>query len=157
MAPITPYAALHADPKGEGDARPTAIQIVQDQGLTGKLAGKKVIVTGCSPEGMGEEIARAFHTTGADVYITVRGQAKGDAVAADILKDGGPGKVVVLVMDLASFESVNTAAETYLKHESRLDYLINNAGASNRRHERPKLTAQARRHGMPTSIQQGRT
>lgn len=33
MPRLAPYAELFKDPKGPGDARPTAVQIVQDQGL----------------------------------------------------------------------------------------------------------------------------
>lgn len=38
------YAAAHADPRGPGDARPTALQIVKDNELEGKLAGKVAVV-----------------------------------------------------------------------------------------------------------------
>lgn len=34
------YAAVHENPKGAGDARPTALQIVKDNHLEGKLSGK---------------------------------------------------------------------------------------------------------------------
>ncbi|KAL4923388.1 putative short-chain dehydrogenase/reductase [Aspergillus undulatus] len=39
MSP-SPYAAAHANPQGAGDARPTALQIIQDQNLTDQLTGK---------------------------------------------------------------------------------------------------------------------
>ena len=42
------YAAAHADPQGPGDARPTALTIVKDEGLVGKLAGKTFLITGAS-------------------------------------------------------------------------------------------------------------
>ena len=41
------YAAVHKNTNGPNDARPTAIQIVKDEGLIGKLAGKTVVITGC--------------------------------------------------------------------------------------------------------------
>jgi hypothetical protein len=34
------YAAVHENPKGAGDDRPTALQIVKQNDLEGKLAGK---------------------------------------------------------------------------------------------------------------------
>jgi hypothetical protein len=40
MAPPAPYAAAHATLNGPGDARPTAMQIIEDEGLVGKLTGK---------------------------------------------------------------------------------------------------------------------
>lgn len=42
------YAAAHASPGGPGDARPSALDIVKDEGLEGKLSDKVVLITGCS-------------------------------------------------------------------------------------------------------------
>ena len=42
------YAEAHAHPQGPGDARPTAMQIVEDEDLVGKLAGKTILITGAS-------------------------------------------------------------------------------------------------------------
>ena len=65
-SPTNPYAKVHAAPKGEGDARPTAMQIIEDEHLIGKMSGKVCLVTGSS-NGIGLETARALHATGADV------------------------------------------------------------------------------------------
>ncbi|KAF1924530.1 uncharacterized protein M421DRAFT_8632 [Didymella exigua CBS 183.55] len=55
--------------RGAGDARPTALQVIQDEGLTGKLTDKVFLITGVSP-GIGIETLRALHTTGALVFDT---------------------------------------------------------------------------------------
>ncbi|KAK2021692.1 short chain dehydrogenase [Colletotrichum zoysiae] len=128
MSRLAPYAEQHSKTTGPGDSRPTSIQVVQDQGLVGKWAGKVAIVTGCSPGGLGPETARALHVAGADVYITVRDVAKGHQVANDILSDGKPGKVGVIELDLGSLESVRRAANEFLGKSDRLNVLINNAG-----------------------------
>ncbi|KAK1595088.1 short chain dehydrogenase [Colletotrichum navitas] len=128
MSRLAPYYEQHSKNTGPGDSRPTAIQIIKDQGLVGKWAGKVVIVTGCSPGGLGPETARALHVAGADVYITARDAAKGDQVAKDILSDGKPGKVQVIEMDLGSLESVRRGAKEFLSKSDRLNVLINNAG-----------------------------
>ena len=39
---------MHKDRQGPGDARPTALQIIRDENLVGKLDGKVIIVTGGS-------------------------------------------------------------------------------------------------------------
>lgn len=44
----SPYAAAHADPQGPGDARPTALQIIEDQGVKGRLDGKVIVITGAT-------------------------------------------------------------------------------------------------------------
>lgn len=72
MSRIAPYAQQHGDVSGPGDSRPSALQIVKDQGLQGAWSGKVVLITGCSPGGLGPEIARAIHATGADLFITSR-------------------------------------------------------------------------------------
>ena len=53
------YAEAHNSPKGPGDARPTAMQIVEDEGLVGKLSDKVFLVTGVS-SGIGVETMRAL-------------------------------------------------------------------------------------------------
>lgn len=65
------YAEAHKTRTGPGDARPTALQVVEDEGLLGKLAGKVFLVTGTS-SGIGIETLQALYATGAHVIGTVR-------------------------------------------------------------------------------------
>jgi NAD(P)-dependent dehydrogenase (short-subunit alcohol dehydrogenase family) len=126
MSSLPSYVKQHKNPQGPGDDRPTALQIIQDQGLTGKLQDKVFLITGCT-SGLGVETARALHTTGADIYITARDIQKGAQVAEDIRSDG-VGRLEVIKMELDSFESIRTAARTFLGKSDRLNVLINNAG-----------------------------
>ena len=64
------HASVHAVPQGPGDARPTALQIVRDEGLEGKLDDLVVLITGGS-SGLGIETARAMAATGAQVMALV--------------------------------------------------------------------------------------
>ncbi|KAJ2982107.1 hypothetical protein NUW58_g6514 [Xylaria curta] len=131
MPRLHPYHDQHSfkNLNGPGDSRPTATQIIEDQGLVDKWAGKVVLITGCSPGGLGPETAKAIHLTGADVYITSRDIAKGKQVADEVLADDKPGKVEVIQMDLGSFASVRAAAAEFLrKSDNKLNILINNAG-----------------------------
>ena len=53
------YEAVHKTPNGPGDGRPTALEIIQNEGLTGRLVGKTILITG-GTSGLGLENARAL-------------------------------------------------------------------------------------------------
>jgi NAD(P)-dependent dehydrogenase (short-subunit alcohol dehydrogenase family) len=124
------YATDHANPNGPGDARPTALKIIRDQGLDGKLSGKIFFVSG-GTNGIGLETARALHVAGADVYITGQNVDRGREVAEDIAADGKEGKVEFLEMRLDSLENVRDTAKKFLEvTKRRVNVLITNAGMS---------------------------
>lgn len=118
------YAAAHVSPEGPGDSRPTALQVVKDEGMEGKLEGKVIVITGTS-SGLGIETARALSATGATLYLTARNVTKAKAALADISE---PGRTEFVEMDLESFESVRAAAMAILAKTDRVNILINNAG-----------------------------
>jgi NAD(P)-dependent dehydrogenase (short-subunit alcohol dehydrogenase family) len=119
------YAATHIKPKGPGDARPTAIQIVKDEERIGDLKGKVVLITGCS-SGLGIETARALRATGATLFLTARNLEKAKAALGDILDDAA--KVTLLKLDLESLASVRACAAEFKAKSTTLNILINNAG-----------------------------
>ncbi|KAF4337490.1 reductase [Fusarium beomiforme] len=124
------YADAHANPKGPGDARPTALQIVKDEGLLGKLTDKVVLITGGN-QGIGLETARALHATGATVYITARSPEKIEQGINDIIswpevKSDSPVHGIELRLD--SLASVRAAAKDILAKVDKLNILILNAG-----------------------------
>lgn len=119
------YTPAFASPKGAGDARPTSLDIIKDEGLVDKLADKTMLVTGTS-SGIGIETVRALAATGATVFGTVRNLDKGKKALDGILE---PGKVELLQMDQDSLQSVRDAAKTFLeKSGGKLNVLVNNAG-----------------------------
>ncbi|KAL6246768.1 hypothetical protein RBB50_006075 [Rhinocladiella similis] len=122
----TRYDAAHEPSSlaGPGDARPTALQIIHDNKLENALTDKVILVTGTS-SGLGIETVRALKVTGARIYGTARDLEKGRKALADVLE---PGKVELLQLDTASFESVRACARDFLAKESKLNILINNAG-----------------------------
>ncbi|XP_062274832.1 dehydrogenase/reductase SDR family member 13-like [Scomber scombrus] len=92
-----------------------------------RLAGKTAIVTG-SNTGIGRTTALDLAKRGARVILACRNKEKAEAAAFDIRRESGNTQVVFMQLDLASFKSVRSFAETFLKTEPRLDLLINNAG-----------------------------
>ncbi|KAK2059588.1 short chain dehydrogenase [Colletotrichum caudatum] len=124
------YAAAHADPQGPGDARPTALQVVEDEGLVGKLAGTVVLVTGANT-GIGLETARAVHATGATLFVTARDAAKARRAVDGVRGGPSPGSgapVHAVELRLDSLASVRSAAAEFLSRSGRLDVLVLNAG-----------------------------
>ncbi|KAJ0322489.1 hypothetical protein COL5a_008719 [Colletotrichum fioriniae] len=136
LAPPGRYTSLHKyeNLAGPDDARPTALRIIQDQDLVGKLPSKVALVTGVS-SGLGIETLKALAATGATVYGTARDLSKVQA-ALDKMRDGdgesslasATPEVHLLEMDLASLDSVRAAAAVFKRRSDRLDILINNAG-----------------------------
>lgn len=123
------YAAAHTDTKGPGDARPTALQIIKDEGLVGKLNDKQFLVTGSS-SGIGIETVRALHATGATVFATARNKSKGQKVIEEIMSSDTENKspIHLIEMDNNSLDSVRKGAEEVKSRTNKLNVLINNAG-----------------------------
>ena len=118
------YAASWVSPKGPGDSRPTAHQIIEDEDIIGKLHGKVILITGCS-SGIGIETARALKATGATLFLTARNLEKGKKALGDILDSNS---VHLLHLDLESLESVRACVNELQKKTKVLNILINNAG-----------------------------
>lgn len=118
------YVAAHQTPKGPGDARPTALQIIQDEGLEGQWSDKTAFITGCS-SGIGIESARALHKTGATLFLTARNLAKAKTALGDLAQSP---RVTILELDLESLDSVRSCAKEFLSLSSKLNILICNAG-----------------------------
>lgn len=118
------YAASHANPAGPGDARPTALQIIKDEGVEGKLTGKIIVMTGVS-SGIGIETVRALSVTGATLYLVARDLTKAKAALVDIFN---PDRMGLFQMDQESLESVRGASRAILSKTDKINILINNAG-----------------------------
>jgi NAD(P)-dependent dehydrogenase (short-subunit alcohol dehydrogenase family) len=119
------YSASHVNTQGAGDARPTALQIIRDEHLEGKLVRKVMVITGAT-SGIGLETARALSATGAILLLTARDIKEAEIALVDILE---PDRVSLVEMDNASFTSVRAAAATILaKSNNQVNILINNAG-----------------------------
>jgi 2-deoxy-D-gluconate 3-dehydrogenase len=92
------------------------------------VSGKVVLVTGGS-RGIGEMIAAGFLANGAKVYISSRKADVCDATAERLAKQYG-GTCVSLPADLSGLDGADSLASRLKVQESKLDILINNAGAS---------------------------
>ena len=62
------------------------------------------------------------------MILACRDEVKAAKAAKDIIAESGSNKVIVRIVDLASFESVRAFAKLINETEERLDILVNNAG-----------------------------
>ncbi|NQX89332.1 MAG: SDR family oxidoreductase [Halioglobus sp.] len=92
------------------------------------IAGKTALVTGGS-RGIGEMIAAGFLASGAKVYISSRKGDICDATAARLAAQYN-GECISLPADLSTMAGIESLAAEIATHETSLDILINNAGAS---------------------------
>ncbi|AWS43469.1 SDR family NAD(P)-dependent oxidoreductase [Streptosporangium sp. 'caverna'] len=91
-----------------------------------QLTGKRALVTGSS-SGLGEAIAKALATEGAQVVVHGRDRARTEAVADAIGAAGG--SAVVSLGDLTTDDDADSVAETALAG-GPIDILVNNVGAA---------------------------
>ena len=91
------------------------------------LSGKVAIVTG-SNTGIGYETALDLYQKGARVYVACRNEEKALDAIARMKARGGTGELIFGRLDLARLRSVKEFADKVTGTETRLDYLVNNAG-----------------------------
>lgn len=90
------------------------------------LSGKVALVTGGS-RGIGAMIARGFVEAGVRTYITARKEEELRATETELSQHG---ECIALVSNLGDVEGVRGLAAQLAERESKIDILINNAGAS---------------------------
>ena len=90
------------------------------------VSDKVVLITGGS-RGIGEMIARGFVENGARVYISSRKAAACQELASEL---ASLGDCRALPADLSTGAGRAAVVDGFRAHETRLDVLVNNAGAS---------------------------
>jgi NAD(P)-dependent dehydrogenase (short-subunit alcohol dehydrogenase family) len=90
------------------------------------LTGRAAIVTGGS-KGLGEAMAAALASAGANIVMTSRNAEEVEAAAKRIADDFGV-KTVALEADVTDATAVERVVETTLEHFGKIDVLVNNAG-----------------------------
>ncbi|KAH8597562.1 daunorubicin C-13 ketoreductase [Bisporella sp. PMI_857] len=96
------------------------------------LHGKVAVVTGAN-SGIGFAIVKLLALHGAKVYYTTRSEAKAQKTR-EALQASSPdinlGKLEWLRLDISDLKSITAAADELKKKETKVDILINNAGAA---------------------------
>lgn len=92
---------------------------------TGKLAGKKAVITG-GDSGIGKAVAIAFAREGADVLISYLSEHEDAKEAAAYVEKAGR-KAVLLAGDISEEAHCKQIVETAIKELGGIDILVNNA------------------------------
>ena len=92
------------------------------------LVGRTVAVTGPT-SGLGLAVARAAARLGARVVLIGRSRERLEALRDALVAEHGVDRFPFVVADLSALADVHAAAERILASESRLDVLVDNAGA----------------------------
>lgn len=92
------------------------------------MNGKVVIVTGAT-NGIGEITAIELARKGAEVVVISRSKSKLENTISKIKAETGNQNVSYIQADLSSLTDIRRAAEEFLETHTRLDVLVNNAGA----------------------------
>ncbi|PSN38771.1 Retinol dehydrogenase 11 [Blattella germanica] len=109
-----------------------------------RMDGKTAIITGCNT-GIGKETARDLAKRGAKVIMACRDLKMANKARDEIIASTGNTKVEVRHLDLDSLASVRKFAQNIIESESRLDVLVNNAGAGGLKY---KITEDNLQRGM---------
>jgi NAD(P)-dependent dehydrogenase (short-subunit alcohol dehydrogenase family) len=98
--------------------------------LAQDLSNKVYIVTGGN-SGVGLATIRQLAMQKAAVVLASRRVKEGEAAKAALAKEGLPGSIEVMELDLADLASVRRFAAAFIAAHPRLDGLVNNAGVMN--------------------------
>ena len=90
-------------------------------------SGRVALVTGSS-SGIGFETARVLANKNAEVIMAVRDPEKGERAVNNIKAQYSSVNINLMMLDLASLDSIKNFAKDFKKEYSQLDLLINNAG-----------------------------
>lgn len=100
--------------------------------MTWDIRGKNILITGAT-NGIGLEAAVELARRGARVVIVGRDPRRTEAAVADVKARSGSSEVSYLLCDFSSQADIRRLAEEVKARLDRLDVLVNNAGAVNKK------------------------
>jgi NAD(P)-dependent dehydrogenase (short-subunit alcohol dehydrogenase family) len=101
-----------------------------DANMNSNLAGRTAVITGGS-RGLGEAMAKALSTDGANIALVARDSKRLELVRAAIAEQGGTAEI--FVADVTQENEVANVADAVVKRFGAAQILINNAGTNIRK------------------------
>ncbi len=89
---------------------------------------KRIAMITGSTSGIGKETARELSRQGFKVIMACRNKLKAESVRKELASDTGNNDFEIIMVDMASLDSIRTFATESLNKFDRVDILINNAG-----------------------------
>lgn len=90
-------------------------------------AGRTILVTGAN-SGIGYQAALEFARHGARVLLGCRSESKGNAALERMRREAPSAQAELVLLDMASLESIRAFASAFVGDGQILDILVNNAG-----------------------------
>lgn len=103
------------------------------------LTDKTIIITGAN-SGIGKSAAIQLAAMGAHVVMMCRSRERGEQALQDVRSASNSDKLELILVDMASQESVRQAVSEFLSRHTRLDVLIHNAANFDHRQKTPVMT-----------------
>lgn len=121
------------DSSGRFDSSTTAQQVIDEVGAA-SVRGKRLLVTGCTPGGIGYETARVLACAGASVLVHARSEEKARAIVGLLAREPGvaAGLLEAVWFDQASLEQVVSAARALAAADAPLHGVVLNAGLASK-------------------------
>ena len=98
-----------------------------NKNFTKNIFGKTILITGAN-SGIGFEATKQFAMLGANVIMACRNIEKAEKAKKDILDKNFSGKLTLLKLDLADFDSINNFVDYIKTNKIHIDVFYNNAG-----------------------------
>jgi len=115
------------------------------------LVGKTAIVTGGN-RGLGKDTVEGLAARGCRVILAARNLDLGKKAAEDIISRHPKAEIVVKQLDLVSFKSVRAFCQQINSSESKIDFLVHNAGLSTPEGEAIDPAEVDGNHGVETMV-----
>lgn len=119
--------------------------------MTGRVAGKKVFITGAA-QGLGAAMARGLAAEGAKVALADINLAGAEKIAAEINAERGAGTAFGYALDVTNEEQWITALETANGAMGGISGLVNNAGIAGGKGGVEEMELATFRHVMSVNV-----
>jgi NAD(P)-dependent dehydrogenase (short-subunit alcohol dehydrogenase family) len=149
--PKPPYGKQKQDVPGqEGEMSPKADHGEDTYRGSGKLEGRKAIITG-GDSGIGRAVAIAYAREGADVLISYLSEDKDAKETARFVEEAGC-KAVLVKGDISEEAQCIKIVETAIKEFGRIDILVNNAAYQMARESLEEVSSEEWDYTFKTNI-----